>query len=248
MSNILPHLKGLPVPVKVLFTSFFLTVGIAYIFALLYLYLLDVEPHRGVGMGLLQATIHKYYGNRGDTRLEKTIRGTMGERLSPDEKKEISLWIREGATTGGFLKVKPIFDQNCTACHRPGSGLIPLTTYEEVRAITGIDLGESIRVLSRVSHIHLFGMSFIFILTGIIFSLSEIHLYLKTAIIALPFLAMWIDIGSWWFTKFQPAFAYTVIIGGVLMGFAFGAQVFISLYEMWLKRNESVPERENGNE
>ena len=50
-----------------------------------------------------------------------------------------------------------------------------MTTYEEVRAITNIDLGESIRTLSRVSHIHLFGMSFIFILSGIIFSLSEIH-------------------------------------------------------------------------
>src|SRR3972149_10111132 len=202
------RLKGLPVPVKVLFTAFILTIGVAYIFALMYLYLLDVEPHRDVGMGLLQTTIHKYYGNRGDTRLEKTIRGTMGERLTAEEKREIALWIKEGAAAGGFLKVKPIFDQNCTACHRPASGLIPLTTYEEVRAITDIDLGESIRTLSRVSHIHLFGMSFIFILTGIIFSLSEIHSYFKTAIIALPFLAMWIDIGSGGFTKFQQAFAF----------------------------------------
>ena len=243
-----PSLKGLPVPVKALFTSFLLTIGAAYIFALAYLYFIDVEPHRESGIGLLQATIHKYYGNPGNTRLEKALRGGMGERLSPDEKKEISLWIKKGAAAGGFLKVKPIFDQNCTACHRPASGLIPLTTYEEVRAITDIDLGESIRTLSRVSHIHLFGMSFIFILTGIIFSLSEIHSYLKTAIIALPFLAMWIDIGSWWFTKFQPAFAYTVIIGGVLMGFAFGAQVFVSLYEMWLKGNESVQGKKNENE
>lgn len=243
-----PSLKGLPLPIKVLFTSFLLTIGIAYIFALLYLYLLDVEPHREVGMGLLQATIHKYYGKRGDTRLEKTIRGTMGERLTAEEKREISFWIREGATTGGFLKVKLIFEGSCAVCHRPGSGLIPLTTYEEVKAITDIDFGESIRVLSRVSHIHLFGMSFIFLLTGIIFSMSEINLYLRLIIITLPFIAMWTDIGSWWFTKFHPSFAYTVIIGGVLMGFAFGAQVFVSLYEMWLKGNESVPERENGNE
>jgi hypothetical protein len=231
-----PSLKGLPVPVKVLFTSFLLTIGAAYIFALAYLYFIDVEPHRDVGMGLLQATIHKYYGNRGDTRLEKAIRGTMGERLTAEEERDISIWIKDGASAEEFLKVKPIFDRSCVVCHRPGSGLIPLTTYEEVRAITDIDFGESIRVLSRVSHIHLFGMSFIFILTGIIFSMSEMNIYLKLLIIALPFIAMWIDIGSWWFTKFQPAFAYTVIIGGVLMGIAFGAQVFISLYEMWLKR------------
>lgn len=232
----LPRLKCLPVPVKVLFTAFLLTMGVAYMFALLYLYLLDVEPHRDTDAGLLQATIHKYYGNRGDTRLEKAIRGTMGERLMADEKKEISIWIKDGASAEGFTKVKPIFDRNCVVCHSPGSGLIPLKTYEEVRVITDTDFGESIRVLSRVSHIHLFGMSFIFILTGIIFSMSELNIYLKLLIIALPFIAMWIDIGSWWFTKFQPAFAYTVITGGILMGIAFGAQVFISLYEMWVKR------------
>ena len=236
-----PRLKGLPVPVKVLFTAFILTIGVAYIFALMYLYLLDVEPHRDVGMGLLQTTIHKYYGNRGDTRLEKAIRGTMGERLTAEEKREIALWIKDGATAVGFLKVKPIFEGSCAVCHRPGSGLIPLITYEEVKAITDIDFGESIRVLSRVSHIHLFGMSFIFILTGIIFSMSEMSNYLKLLIIALPFIAMWIDIGSWWFTKFQPAFAYTVITGGVLIGIAFGAQVFISLYEMWFKRKGMLP-------
>ncbi|MCC6545060.1 MAG: hypothetical protein IT392_11285 [Nitrospirae bacterium] len=232
----LPRLKGLPVTVKVLFSAFLLTVGVAYMFALLYLYLLDVEPHRDMDAGLLKATIHKYYGKRGDTRLEKAIRGTMGERLTAEEKREIAIWIKDGAYAEGFLKVKPIFDRSCVVCHRTGSGLIPLTTYEEVRAITDIDFGESMRVLSRVSHIHLFGMSFIFILTGIIFSMSEMNNCLKLLIIALPFIAMWTDIGSWWFTKFQPAFAYTVIIGGVLMGFAFGAQVFISLYEMWFKR------------
>ncbi len=233
-----PNLRDLSLPVKVLFTSFLLTMGIAYIFALLYLYLLDIEPHREMGMGLLQATLLKYYGNRGDTRLEKAMRGNMGERLTPDEKREISRWIEDGAPTEGFLKVEPIFKQNCAVCHSPESGLIPLTTYEEVRIITDIDLGESIRVLSRVSHIHLFGMSFIFILTGMIFSMSEINVYSRLIVIALPFVAIWMDIGSWWFTKFQTAFAYTVIIGGALMGLAFGAQIFISLYEMWLKRGE----------
>jgi len=165
-----PNLWGLPITAKVLFTIFLLTIGIAYMFALLYLYFLDVEPHKEMGMDLLQATIHKYYGNRGNTRLEKTLRGSMGERLTEDEKKDISLWIKEGATNDGFLKVKPILDQNCAVCHSHGSGLIPLTTYEEVRSITDIDLGESIRALSRVSHIHLFGLSFVFMLTGIIFS------------------------------------------------------------------------------
>ena len=236
------NLQNLPIPVKVLFTAFLLTVGIAYLFALLYLYLIDIEPHKEAGMGPLEGTIHKYYGNRGNTRLEKALRGGMGERLTEDAKREITRWIADGASAEGFLKIKPVLDQNCAVCHRVGSGLIPLTTYEEVKAITDIDLGESIRALSRVSHIHLFGMSFLFLLTGIIFSPSEMNVYLRIAIIALPFLAIWMDIGSWWFTKYQPAFAYTVITGGALMGIAFGAQICISLYEMWLKKGSREEE------
>lgn len=229
-------LKNIPLPVKVLLTSFLLTISIGYIFAILYLYLIDIEPHRQAGMGLLEATIHKYYGNRGNTRLEKAIKGSMGDRLTEQEKKEILKWIADGATADGYLKIKPAIDKNCTVCHTRGTGLIPLTTYEEVRAVTDIDLGESIRVLARVSHIHLYGMSFIFILTGIIFAFTEINMYLKVFIIVLPFVAIWMDIGSWWFTKYKPVFAYTVIVGGGLMGFAFGAQVLISLHEMWLKK------------
>ncbi len=230
------RLQDLPIPVKVLFSFFLPTIGMAYLFALLYLYFIDIEPHREAGMGLLEGTIHKYYGNRGNTRLEKALRGTMGERLTEDAKGEITRWIQNGAPAEGFLKIKPVLDQNCAVCHRTGSGLIPLTSYEEVKAITDIDLGESIRALSRVSHIHLFGMSFIFLLSGMIFSLSEMNIYWRLVIIALPFVSIWMDIGSWWFTKFQPVFAYTVITGGALMGLAFGAQIFISLYEMWLKK------------
>ncbi|MBI4714587.1 MAG: hypothetical protein HY760_01335 [Nitrospirae bacterium] len=45
-----------------------------------------------------------------------------------------------------------------------------------------------------------------------------------------------VDIGSWWFTKWEPVFAYTVIIGGILMGFSLAAQILIPLWEMWLKK------------
>jgi hypothetical protein len=113
-----------------------------------------------------------------------------------------------------------------------------LTSYEEVTQVAEVDLGQSMRALARVSHVHLFGMSFIFLLTGLIFALTEIHKRLRLVIVILPFIAIWLDIGSWWFTKYEPVFAYTVIIGGILMGLALAAQILISLWEMWLKRVE----------
>lgn len=230
-------LRGLPITIRWLFSCFLVTMGLGYLLALSYLFLLEVEPHRKMGMNLVQATIVRYYGNRGDTRLEAALNGSMAEKIDLAEKAEVIEWIRNGAAATEYEKVRPLFAKNCISCHSKDSGypIPPLTSYEEVRKFAEVDLGQSVRTLARVSHVHLFGMSFIFLLTGVIFALSEINKRLRLVIVALPFIAIWLDIGSWWFTKYQPVFAYTVVIGGALMGLALAAQILISLWEMWLK-------------
>ncbi len=229
-------LKTISLPVKVLFTCFLLTIGIGYLSAITYLFLIDIEPHARDNMGIVQAVIIKYYGQRGTTRLEASLEGSMGDNVTPAQKRQISEWIRKGAPSVGFESIKPIFLDNCASCHSKESGMPvpPLGTFEEVTAYTRIDLGQSIKSLVRVSHIHIFGMSFIFILTSWIFVLCEIDARWKALLVAIPFLAIWIDIGSWWVTKFEPFFAYTVIAGGVLMGFSLASQILISLWEIWL--------------
>jgi hypothetical protein len=239
-------LRGLPVAVRMVFTLYLLTIGLGYLLALFYLFLADIEPHRKMGIGMVQATIIKYYGKRDETKLEAAVKGRMGENISEVEREEIIRWIHDGVKEETFVKVQPIFLNNCAPCHSSDSGLsvAPLTNYTEVSSYVGIDLGQSIKSLTRISHIHLFGISFIFIHTGLIFSFSEIRKGLRLVILALPFLAMWTDIFSWWFTKYQPIFAYTVIIGGALMGIALAAQILISLYEMWTNgRYPDTPQR-----
>ena len=188
---------------------------------------------------MVQAVIIKYYGQRGGTKLEAALQGAMGEHLTPAQKKRIIEWIRRGATADGFAAVQPIFLEHCSACHseKAGLSLPPLTSLEEVAAYVKIDMGESVKRLVSVSHIHLFGISFIFMLTGGIFVLSEVSVRWRVLLVAIPFVAIWIDIGSWWFTRVEPVFAYTVIVGGVLMGLSLATQISVSLYEMWFKQN-----------
>lgn len=229
-------LRTLPFPLKVLATCFLLTIGAGYLFGVAYLYLIDLEPHAKEGLSLLEAVIIKYYGKREGSRLEAALAGTMGDYVTRVEKDRITQWIRQGAGEAEFANVQPILKKACAECHSPESGMpVPLlTTYTEVAPYTAVDLGQSIKSLVRVSHIHLFGMSFIFMLTSLIFAFSETSLLFRSALIAIPFLAIWLDIGSWWFTKYQPAFAYTVIGGGILMGLSLAGQIGISLYDLWL--------------
>jgi len=232
-------LRCLSLPVKVLFTCFLLTIGIGYIFGLLNLFLIDIEPHAKQGKGMIQTVILKYYGQRGVTKLESALEGTMGENLDSSQKKQVLDWIRDGAREARFENVQPVFLERCGVCHSEESDmpLPPLTSFEEISVYTQMDMGESIRGLVGVSHVHLFGMSFIFILTGGIFAMSEVNIRWRALLVAIPFIAIWMDIGSWWFTKVEPVFAYTVIIGGFLMGLSLAVQIFLSLYEMWFKRS-----------
>lgn len=229
-------LRRLSFPLKVLATCFLLTMGIGYLFGVAYLYLTAIQPHaNGTPGTLVKAVIVKYYGDRRSSRLEASLEGSMKEYGTPKEKQKIIDWIREGAGEAQFADIRPILLQACASCHSAESGmpLAPLTTYAEVAAFTEVDLGQSIRALARVSHVHLFGMSFIFMLTGFVFSFSATPRWFRATLIAIPFLAIWVDIGSWWFTKWVPLFAYTVIGGGALMGLSLAGQIGLSLYEMW---------------
>ena len=68
-------------------------------------------------------------------------------------------------------------------------------------------------------------------------SQDQTLLVAAASLVAVPFLAIWLDIGSWWFTKTEPIFAYAVIAVGGLMGLSLALQIGISLVEMWGARS-----------
>lgn len=93
----------------------------------------------------------------------------------------------------------------------------------------------SINDLTRLSHIHLFGISFIFFFICLIFSLAiGINPILKAAVIGAPFLFLVVDVLSWWLTKWYPSFAYMTIIGGLSYNLAAAFMILTSLYQMWV--------------
>lgn len=234
-------LRTLPIEVRALFSFFLITIGVGYLFGLANLFLSDIAPHLGERITLPQAAIIKFYGNRGGTKLESALNGPMTGMLTPNEKYQVIKWIRgipDGGGESEYNKIAPILQQRCISCHNKDSSLVPLTNYEEVSKVTEINLGTSIGTLARISHVHLFGLSILCMLTGTIFLFSAINAKIRFTVAVIPYLAIWIDIGSWWFTKYEPSFAYTVIIGGAFMGFCLAVQILVPLWEMWFGRKK----------
>lgn len=69
---------------------------------------------------------------------------------------------------------------------------------------------------------------------GVVLSFTRTPVWFRVMLIAVPFVAIWGDIGSWWLTTYAPIFADTVIIGGVFMGVSLARQMFMSLSELWV--------------
>lgn len=232
----LPSLRELPVAVRALFTCFLVTIGFGYIAAVAYLFLTDVDPHRRMGMSVAEGITMKYYGSGRQTRLEAALSGAMMDKASAGERERLLEWVRAGATAETYPDVSPIVERNCLACHGPSGLAASLATYEAIRKYAQPDRGPGFAMLARVSHVHLFGISIIFLLTGGIFALSAISPAVRVLAIVVPFVAIWADIGSWWLTRYLPVFAYVVLSGGAVMGISLGVQILASLWEMWLQR------------
>jgi hypothetical protein len=232
----MPHLRELQLPFRALFTSFLLLIGIAYLMALSYMFLAIIEPHQKLGQGLIEGIEVTYHGDPTSSRIEAALRGSMASNIDPHDRDKVLAWVHNGAPEATYPILKPIFDNNCVGCHSAASGMpIPhLDTYEGVREVAQTDQGPTITQLARVSHVHLFGLSIFFMLTGSIFALSRIANPIRVAVVVLPYLAIIADIGSWWLTKFFPVFGVIVVVGGGMMGLALGIQIIVSLWEMWL--------------
>lgn len=232
------HFSSLPLSLRLVYTLTLLVLGTGYLFAMIQVW----EVHSGRdGKPMLSADdiAIAYSGNPTGSRLESALRGPMQSMLPDEERQVILNWAAtDGKQEGYNAKVKSIVEARCLACHNGSNPHLPnLSKWDEVAKLVEKDTGATIPTLVRVSHIHLFGITFIFFIVSSIFAHAYIRpTWVKCVIIAIPFLTILTDIFSWYITKLIPSFAWAVIISGALMGLSFAAQWIISMYQMWVYR------------
>ena len=86
----------------------------------------------------------------------------------------------------------------------------------------------------KFTHIHIFGMSAIFILMGMIVLFLDLSTKARVWLIVLPFVGVIIDLASIWLKLFvHPAFFWLHIPGGALFGVVFAIDAVLMLQQMW---------------
>ena len=245
------HYSEIPYSLRVLYTAALLILSMGYLFALLNLYFTYAGKAGGNPLLLTpQDLIVAYSGSGQASRLESALHGPMSTMLPRDEVTVIVNWVRAGAKRAAYDKtIRPILDKRCMACHDGSNPHLPnLNGYDNLKKVTEQDRGATIPTLVRVSHIHLFGLTFIFFLVGLMFSHAYVRpVWLKCTIVALPFAAIAVDVSSWYVIKIFHPFVYVEIAAGALMAACFAAMVLVTLYQMWLSKAPAmVTERQKG--
>jgi hypothetical protein len=90
----------------------------------------------------------------------------------------------------------------------------------------------------RWTHIHLFGMSMIFIFLGTVTVFLDMSIKAKSWLVALPFVGVVVDIAAMWLKAFvSPVFFWLHIPGGGLFAVVFVFVFFRAMTEMWRARH-----------
>lgn len=229
---------------KLLYTSFLLLVGLGYLMAISYLYVTHEYNDGKPGLSISDVA-SSYYGNRSGTRLEAAIRGPMAGFIEDEDRMRIVAWLKDGAEEDHYAnEIKPILAKTCLNCHNKATSpnLPDFTSYSGLHEVSKVDTGMSLTSLLRLSHIHLLGISMLLFLIGFIFIQSELNVWFKRFLVVSPMLAVFVDVASWFLTKWDYHYAIVVVISGGILGASMALQILISLYQIWFLKRPANPE------
>ena len=229
----------LAMPVKTLFTGYLLTIGFGLLMAGVQIMLTHGMADGKFGLSV-DDIVYSYHGNHEGpdaSKLEAKLNGSMKNNAPPEVRLAMIKWVNNGAPMNEWeATIKPQVEKYCGPCHGSMPGLANITDKSVMDQMTKRDDGASISTLTRVSHIHLFGISFIFFFVGWIFTYATgFSMMTKGILILTPFAFLILDVISWWLTKLNPNFAWLVIIGGFTYSMASTVMIFTSLYQLWFK-------------
>ena len=242
MSGPWPVLTRFPLSARCLCTAFFLVAGLGFIFAELEIF--DRHHRSGEWLISMGDIMQDYHGDPKRSLLEQKITdgGSMAIYVAsnPAGRDLLLDWVKRGAPAEGYNDAAKILNQQgCAGCHRAGgqASFAPFDSYEHVKGtFTQHGGGISFSHLVMSSHVHMLAIPFIFAFTGLMVVFSSLAERAKAVLVALPFAAIVLDVGSWWATKYVcPYFAFTIVLGGAAYAFLFLIQFLVVMNDLWLE-------------
>ncbi len=160
---------------------------------------------------------------------------------------------------GNAVKIKTLIDARCVTCHSKGGDKedIPLDNYEFLSRFmtapeaapagaTWVKVEEPISIskLTQSTHAHLLSFAMLFSLTGVIFAFSSWPTWMRVILGPSVVIAVFADVSLWWLARlcdqWGPYFSMGVMATGAVAGSCLGAQITLSLFNMYGPKGKVV--------
>jgi hypothetical protein len=177
-----------------------------------------------------------------DSMLVGSMKTTMYKHVAEDGDIDvITQWINDGAKEDEFFKeeVMYIIEEDCQKCHSRSSEMsgaitsMPFSNHEDLLKYT--EKGYTWTHMAKTAHMHLFGISVFLVIVSLAMAFSAYTGFIKTALISVGWIALWLDISAWWLAKFSDQFAYMIAVAGTFEIAAVVAMSGLCLLNMWIK-------------
>ena len=232
------QLNNLNTAAKLGLSGFLLTIIIGVLSAATLIGLL----YSSYDAGFRMAEIDKVKAKYSSALLVGAMRTSMYPYVTVDEDIDtIANWVDDGSPNNAFFsaEVMPIIEADCQNCHSKTSTMtgaipsLPLSNYADIQPYTA--KGYSWTHMAQSAHIHLLGIALIIILVCLPMAMTAYRSGLKTSLISIAWLALWLDIASWWLAKLSDVFAYVIAVSGTFMLGAIVAMCGLCLLDLWAK-------------
>ena len=196
----------------------------------------------GEKKGLVVPTVSQIKNKYTTSALVGSMRGSMYEFVTADEDIElVEEWVKNGHKKEDPLyeDVSEIIKLDCTNCHSRTSTMtraipsMPFESYEDI--VVHVDAGYSWKQMSKQAHIHMYGIAMFLIIVALLFAYSTYAQWVRMGLIVSAFGAGFLDIFSWWFSKYITELVYLIFIMGSIMVGSILLMSVLVLVDMWRK-------------
>jgi len=233
------NIQQLNIQAKTAISLFLLFIIVGTISSVILLGLELTGAKKGINIPTVSQIQNKYT----TPELVASMQGNMYEHVADDDDIIIvARWIKNGAKKEDkdYSDVEEIISLDCADCHSKSSKMskaipsMPFETFDEIKRHT--EAGYSWSKMSKQAHIHMFGIAMFLITLTLIFAYTTYKDNVKMILICTSFGGAFLDIFSWWFSKFFVGLVYMIyIMGGVMVSSILLMSVLI-LINIWEKK------------
>lgn len=237
------NIQQLNIQAKLAFSLFLLFIITATISSVILLGLELTGSKTGINFPTISQIQNKYT----TPAIISAMRGSMNEYVTKE--KDIDMaekWIKDGAKNDDpiYEKVEKFINNDCTNCHSKTSEMtkampgIPFESYEQILLYT--EAGYSWSKMSKQAHIHMFGIGMFLIIVTLLFAYSTYSSCIRSGLIILSFSAAFLDIFSWWFSKYFAGLIYIIFGMGSLLVASILLMCALIIFDLWIKKRVLV--------